>query len=391
MEYAVVYWLRHLEAGMKFSGSGFQILQEEITESLELLIEQHWNSPVSSTNNVPNRIREMLKPMSESSAYPRILTAVVSTDKELRNFGDIRPDQSALDFGDVVLSVRRCLEAMAHGNRSQTTLADLELKYGTHLFKCPRISCRSFTEGFALLSEREMHNERHERPARCTDEHCRGSKIGFATNAQLEKHLRENHPDLAERHYDFPTEEEINESLRDDIPVVESEPEVESEVEQEEPEPEPQFDVGLPEDLLVPEVEQAPIQTMEPLVPQPTQPRTTTKRRKTKQDYECSHCGKKFNKKFNWQSHLRSHGGDQKFTCSHCGKACARSGDLVRHMKLHDPQNAVTCGGILSNGQRWGCGTSFARADILRSHHQSKRGRRCVAQRDGEVQAGPSI
>jgi DNA-directed RNA polymerase subunit RPC12/RpoP len=379
MEYAILYWLRHLEAGLTSSPSDHDDLLEELAESLEVLVERHWNNPAAEIGSISNRTRDMLETFSGCQSYLRIQLAVVLTDKELRHFGDTRPEQSALNFAGIVSAVRYCLETIVDDRTDASTDEDLELKYGVHLFKCPRFSCKYFTEGFSTSDEREKHVERHERPARCTDEHCRGSKIGFATKAQLERHLKENHPDLTERSHNFPTDEEISESVRENLP--EPEPEVE-------PEPEnlPDTEIAQPLPVAGPAVDSA----LAEAAPQAARPRETAKRRKLKQDYECIHCGKKFTKKFNWQSHLASHSADQRYPCPHCSQTCARPGDLNRHLKLHDPDSAVTCGGILANGQRWGCGTSFARADILRSHHKSKKGRRCIAQRDAEEQAGPS-
>ncbi|PVI01289.1 hypothetical protein DM02DRAFT_525316 [Periconia macrospinosa] len=357
MEYAILYWVRHLEAGLKSSNSEHDELHEHLTESFEILIQQHWNNPPGDGRSVSNRTREMLEIFSGSEKYLQIQLAVTLTDKELKNFGDLRPDQSALDFAKIVSDVRHCIETTVQNIRDQRTRDDLKLKYGINLFKCPRFSCRYFNEGFSSADERDKHIERHERPFRCTDEHCRGSKIGFATKTHLEKHRKENHPDTTERPHDFPTEEEIIESMNDDVPEPEAEPDPEPQTEEEENDTETQPDIVVPEQSAAP-------------------------RRKTKQDYECSHCNKKFNKKFNWQSHLKSHGEGQQLHCPHCDVTCKRSGDLARHMRLHDPDIAVTCGGILWNGQRWGCGQSFARADILRSHYQSKRGRQCIAERD---------
>jgi hypothetical protein len=65
----------------------------------------------------------------------------------------------------------------------------------------------------------------------------------------------------------------------------------------------------------------------------------------------------------------------------------AAEGEEARHMRLHDPERVVTCGGVLPNGRSWGCGVNFARLDVLRAHHKSNKGRRCVAERDSEAEA----
>ena len=364
MEYAILYWLRHLEAGLSSSSSGQDELCKDLIESLEILVEQHWNNPTVEFNPTSNRIQEVLEAFSGCEKFQEIRQIILSTSRDLKTFGDVRTEQSALDMTDTVMGVRRCLEKVLNDHKDLITVNDLKIKYGTNLYRCPRFSCVYFTRGFSTPGERERHVGRHERPARCTDEHCRGSKIGFATQAQLERHLKETHPDMTERDHSFPTEEEVMESVRDDQPDLESSPEIEPPV------------------IPVAELAADSASASTAVAPRSSQVNQSFKRQKTKQGYECEHCGKKFNKKWNWQSHLATHGGEQTFTCRLCTTTCARSGDLSRHMRLHNSDSSFTCGGVLMNGQSWGCGATFARADILRSHHKSKKGRQCVAERD---------
>ena len=371
MEYAVSYWLRHLEAGMKSALPQHDGICQDLTESLEVLVEQYWDKSTASSGStlrsVPQRTQDLLQHFTHCQSFPRIRLALISTDKELKHFRDARPEKPALDFASVVNAVRDFVEAYVLESPDSEASEHLRERYGRNLFKCPKISCNYFTDGFSTKEQRRRHVELHERPARCTDEHCIGSQIGFATPEQLGRHLRENHPDLTVRQDVFPTDEEVYDSIR------EVSPEPDDVNEDELP--------SVPDTAVTAAPEQAD--------PQLTQPRET-KRRKVKQDYKCAHCDKTFQKKFNWESHLRTHGDNQRLPCSQCDKTFARQSDLVRHAKLHDPGNAVRCGGELPNGRRWGCGTNFARHDILRSHHISKKGKRCIAERDGKEQPAAS-
>jgi hypothetical protein len=378
MEYSVLYWLRHLEAGMSSTHRDQDNIYMSLTESLEVLVEQYWNEPSASVASISRsaskRTRDVLQQFSHRESFPKLQLALVLTDKELKHFGDVRPEESALGILGVVKAVRRCIETYVVHSSNPDVAGALKDMYGSNLFKCPRFSCRYFTDGFPTLEERERHFQRHVLPARCTDEHCRGSQIGFATQAQLERHLRENHPDIAEPHHNFPTDEEIVESMRE----VSPEPEV---VIEDEPQlvPEEQQPVEVRDIRVTPAPEQAE--------PQLIELREVSKRQRTSREYNCAHCNKSFTKKYNLDSHLRTHGNIQRLQCFYCDQTCARQGDLARHMRLHDPNSAVTCGGVLSNGQTWGCGAKFARLDVLRTHYKSGNGRRCIAQRDSEEHA----
>lgn len=368
MDYATLYWLRHLEAGLTSSSSAQHELHGELTESLELFVERHWNSPTSDIRSAPGRMRDVLETFKSSRNYDQIRKAIVLTDQELKNYGDVRPNERALDLSSIVSSIRSILEKLFENNSDQGVADDVAMKYGNGLFKCPRFSCKHFTEGFTTSDKRNRHINQHERPARCTDESCRGSQIGFPTKAQLERHLRESHPDTAEPIQTFPTEEEVDESVRENNPEPEREAVVVTEVIADPPLPldAPYLPVALDRDNDA---------------PQSRQPRETTKRQKTKRDYECKHCNKIFTKKYNLQSHLDTHNTDRIHACPHCNVTCARASDLTRHMKSHDSESAATC---------MGCRKVYARADVLRSHHKSKKGRQCIATIEDSVQAGPS-
>ena len=67
-------------------------------------------------------------------------------------------------------------------------------------FKCTRITCRYFSEGFKDDETRRRHVNIHERPFQCDIPDCVGAE-GFVNAKDLEKHTRTFHPeksDLAE-------------------------------------------------------------------------------------------------------------------------------------------------------------------------------------------------
>jgi uncharacterized C2H2 Zn-finger protein len=248
---------------------------------------------------------------------------------------------------------RKQIESVAAANEKHAeTREKIQLRYGKNLYKCPRVSCRYFTDGFASQSEQKKHSDRHERPYRCEDEQCHGYQVGFALESQLTRHMTTTHPDSQLRNLLFPTDNEVAQSVerlrleavppRPPTPVVIPEPESESEPEA-------------------------------PLIVQPKQYTREAKRLKTN-EFSCVHCGKNFRKRWNWQSHLATHEGGEQLICDTCGKSCARPSDLTRHIRAkHSGVKAYICDG---------CGKRFTRKDILQSHHRSKKGRRCVVNID---------
>lgn len=55
--------------------------------------------------------------------------------------------------------------------------------------------------------------------------------------------------------------------------------------------------------------------------------------RPVKQEFTCSTCGRVFNRKNRFESHLRSHTGEKPYTCSECGKKYSESWHLKTHFK----------------------------------------------------------
>lgn len=84
---------------------------------------------------------------------------------------------------------RRLLEKLSREDE------DLNNIYGDCIFRCPKVLCFFFHEGFKTAQARENHVNRHERPFHCTIENCTTEGLGLASESALRRHLRTFHPD----------------------------------------------------------------------------------------------------------------------------------------------------------------------------------------------------
>lgn len=85
----------------------------------------------------------------------------------------------------------------------------LESFYGRNVFKCPRLTCFWFHEGFRDAKSRDDHVNRHNRPFRCTFPDCSFVEFGFANNRDLDKHMRSFHPDAVDRDTIFASPDKV--------------------------------------------------------------------------------------------------------------------------------------------------------------------------------------
>lgn len=80
----------------------------------------------------------------------------------------------------------------------------------------------------------------------------------------------------------------------------------------------------------------------------------------TQRQHECARCGKKCRDKWNMQTHMKSHGGDEKaYKCSTCHKTFHHSSHRARHQKTHMSESKYTC---------HYCSKSFKLKEYLQSH-----------------------
>lgn len=107
-----------------------------------------------------------------------------SKDLVARNNVSIDPLKEALKRN------RRLLEEL-----STTEGVDLSKIYGDFIFRCPKVLCFFFHEGFKTAEARENHVNRHERPFHCPVENCTTEGLGLASEPALRRHLRTFHPD----------------------------------------------------------------------------------------------------------------------------------------------------------------------------------------------------
>jgi hypothetical protein len=203
--------------------------------------------------------------------------------------------------------------------------------YGPQLYKCPRIYCMFFHEGFANLAQRNSHVERHDRSHLCKITGCLYATLGYPKADDLARHKKAAHPEII-------TEEDFTTLLDIDT----------------------QLDDQASENSSVGNSEEHRGFTEHP------------------DGFQCTLCPARFTQSHDLASHRVTHTEKRPFVCTVCHRAFAKQHTCRRHEALHDGEKKFVCRGTLQNNSLWGCGRRFARADTLGGHFRSGAGRVCI-------------
>ncbi|KAI2464722.1 hypothetical protein F4781DRAFT_411946 [Annulohypoxylon bovei var. microspora] len=188
-DYASACWTIHLQGSLPLPEETEMLVP--LVETLETFISLHW-SKTAKPLIISKTTHGTLKGLSNSDSYDKIVQAVAWSKRQLSTSGQGPSRDEALDLQEYTIQSRAILEnfqlVLAHDEKTR-----LEQYYGARWFKCPRINCFFYHEGFGTHNEREAHKDRHERPFMCIVDGCQNTTFGFVTESALKTHLFDYH------------------------------------------------------------------------------------------------------------------------------------------------------------------------------------------------------
>ncbi|KAJ5538185.1 ankyrin repeat-containing protein [Penicillium frequentans] len=190
-DYAVCFWSHHLRDGLKDDTE--QATVNSLLEVLSRFLESHYRAPETDFD-IPIFAREIegrLQMHEVWSDCDKLLRALVSTKKQLSSFNSDAASNDCLNISSVVARIRQLLEQTVLENKVDSEM--LKSFYGDSPFKCPRISCDYFYQGFQTAEIRDSHMNKHNRPYGCSFPQCYRSTIRFSSKKLLERHIADTH------------------------------------------------------------------------------------------------------------------------------------------------------------------------------------------------------
>ncbi|TRX90263.1 hypothetical protein FHL15_008808 [Xylaria flabelliformis] len=186
-DYASACWAMHLQEGISELKPSAELTQ--LLESLETFIEIHWSRTHKPLQDL-KRVRSSMESVKTSECFDKIVYAVGWAKRQSSKYGQGPSPDEALDLWQVTKKVRSVLEDARPSDDEEQKLRRF---YGLHWFKCPRVNCLRYYQGFSTLEERQHHLNKHERPFLCYITGCHMEVFGYATSNELKQHLLKYH------------------------------------------------------------------------------------------------------------------------------------------------------------------------------------------------------
>lgn len=189
-EYAIMHWPDHLISALSLDIDKQHL--DQLAESTDSFLAQHFiqKQPIEWA---PEEVKVALGRVSARSFFIHLVQAIallkLRRNPELirKRKGDL-PEcrDNNLNLEDVLCKIRNTIEEAGPKNKM------IEY-YGSKLFKCDRIDCTSFYEGFFDPQAAKSHINKHDYRCYCFVKDCPRGPNGFASEARLREHHRQFH------------------------------------------------------------------------------------------------------------------------------------------------------------------------------------------------------
>ena len=192
LEYAFAYWGRHVERTILSQKNNGEEANCELAEAIEVFIDMHWIEPPNMIPT-PKSILDTTRNLERRQNLSKIACAVHMTKRQLHAVGKQSPEEQVLSLHRTIERVRSALEECSLSLHNTDVFEEM---YGLDVFRCPRLNCTRFYNGFPTRELRGEHVLKHERSFFCSFPGCHFAILGCSTLKELQKHENEAHGTL---------------------------------------------------------------------------------------------------------------------------------------------------------------------------------------------------
>ncbi|RMZ85530.1 hypothetical protein DV737_g539, partial [Chaetothyriales sp. CBS 132003] len=196
-DYAVSKWFQHLDALAKIykeEGFGFEGSLDALHSSTSVFLDYYADEMLDKP--VDDDVRNGYAHLAGQKVYEDITRIMSHVTRHMKKGPSSRSEICIQPLKKAFERNRKLIEKLsAESSRNPAVRGTLVGYYGRKGFKCPFVTCLDFYEGFNSAKTRDKHVDRHNRPWVCEVPHCTSISFGFISNKDLEKHMRDYHPD----------------------------------------------------------------------------------------------------------------------------------------------------------------------------------------------------
>ncbi|KAF2997000.1 hypothetical protein E8E14_002795 [Neopestalotiopsis sp. 37M] len=173
LDYSITQWVHHLEKGLEYDALKYENDLRDLSECLSSFLDVHFRHPETTKPfQISQRTIRRLEPFNESAFHSDLQLAITSARKQVSFAGDMQRSEILLDLKDIAMNIRSILEEVYELEYGDERKAEFEKIYGKKIYKCPKLSCHAFYNGFTTPTERKLRLDKHDRPFRCTISGC---------------------------------------------------------------------------------------------------------------------------------------------------------------------------------------------------------------------------
>jgi Zinc finger, C2H2 type len=207
-DYAIANWSRHfcamVEAGQHLLTADPDTM--EAVEELKISLHDFGNNYEEDVfrEEVAESSEKACEAFQQSSFYPCLRSVLSHVYRHQERGFDARNEVSLKVLSETLARNRTLLEDLtSSANGSFRRQKDLDSFYGDKRYKCPKLICFYFHEGFKDAKSRDLHINRHNRPFQCTFPDCSYTEFGYRSSKDLEKHMKSFHPTTSDQTVTF--------------------------------------------------------------------------------------------------------------------------------------------------------------------------------------------